>query len=113
MSLEVPESNLMELHSSSQVQEAEVGAGSSTGIRPSESKPIVDQSAMPAKGHLRPVILPIVCAIALITAIAAGTAILLLGLRDRALANSEREMKNTALILAEQSDRAFQTLELV
>jgi hypothetical protein len=103
----------MELHSISQVQEAEVGAGNSTGVIPSESRPIVDHSAMPAKGHLRPVILPIVCAIALITAIAAGTAILLLGLRDRALANSEREMKNTALILAEQSDRAFQTLELV
>jgi diguanylate cyclase (GGDEF)-like protein/PAS domain S-box-containing protein len=34
-------------------------------------------------------------------------------LRDRALDASERELKNTALILAEQTDRAFQAVELL
>ena len=34
-------------------------------------------------------------------------------LRDRALFDSERELKNTALILAEQIDRTFQAIDLV
>ncbi len=34
-------------------------------------------------------------------------------LRDRALFDSERELKNTALILAEQIDRSFQAVDLV
>ncbi len=34
-------------------------------------------------------------------------------LRDRALLESERELKNTALILAEQIDRTFQAIDLV
>ena len=34
-------------------------------------------------------------------------------LRDRALFDSERELKNTALILAEQIDRTFQAVDLV
>ncbi len=34
-------------------------------------------------------------------------------LRNRALYESERELKNTSLILAEQMDRAFQGIDLV
>src|SRR4051812_12323303 len=92
--------------------QAEAGADNSTGAMPPELTPIVDQPAMRDKTQLRPVILSVVCAIALVTAIAAVTSILLFDLRDRALINSERELKNTALILAEQSERAFQTLDL-
>src|SRR5262249_4788204 len=44
---------------------------------------------------------------------ALGIAALALHFRDRALADAERELGNTALILAEQSDRAFQALDLV
>jgi diguanylate cyclase (GGDEF)-like protein/PAS domain S-box-containing protein len=49
----------------------------------------------------------------LIAVIAVGTTILVGSFRDRALADTERELKNTALILAEQIDRSFQALELV
>jgi PAS domain-containing protein len=38
---------------------------------------------------------------------------MLVGLRERALAASERELTNTALVLAEQTDRAFQAVELM
>src|SRR6185437_5304654 len=40
-------------------------------------------------------------------------AIMVDNLRDRALFDSERELKNTALILAEQIDRTFQAVDLV
>jgi len=39
--------------------------------------------------------------------------ILIFNVRNRALVDNERELKNIALILAEQTDRAFQALELV
>jgi diguanylate cyclase (GGDEF)-like protein len=55
----------------------------------------------------------VLCGILLITAIAVITAIMIDNLRDRALFESERELKNTALILAEQIDRSFQAIDLV
>jgi diguanylate cyclase (GGDEF)-like protein len=42
-----------------------------------------------------------------------STAIMVGNLRERALLESERELKNTALILAEQIDRTFQGIDLV
>jgi diguanylate cyclase (GGDEF)-like protein/PAS domain S-box-containing protein len=53
------------------------------------------------------------CAVLLIAGIAAGTVVIFQNLRDRALSDSERELGNTALILAEQLDRSFQSLDLV
>jgi diguanylate cyclase (GGDEF)-like protein len=61
----------------------------------------------------RPIRYLILCGVALIAAIAVGTAIMASNLRDRALFDSERELKNTALILAEQIDRSFQAVDLV
>ena len=61
----------------------------------------------------RPVRYLILCGALLIAAIVAGTAIMVDNLRDRALFDSERELKNTALILAEQIDRTFQAVDLV
>jgi diguanylate cyclase (GGDEF)-like protein len=61
----------------------------------------------------RPIRYLILCGVALIAAIAVGTAIMARNLRDRALFDSERELKNTALILAEQIDRSFQAVDLV
>jgi diguanylate cyclase (GGDEF)-like protein len=55
----------------------------------------------------------IFCGALLIAAIALSTAIMVGNFRNRALADSERELKNTALILAEQIDRSFQAVELV
>jgi methyl-accepting chemotaxis protein len=49
----------------------------------------------------------------LIAAIAVGSGFVLLKLRDRALADCEREMQNIAVVLAEQTDRSFQSVELI
>jgi diguanylate cyclase (GGDEF)-like protein/PAS domain S-box-containing protein len=61
----------------------------------------------------RPIRYLILCGVTLIAAIVVSTAIMVGHFRDRALADSERELKNTALILAEQLDRSFQSIELV
>jgi diguanylate cyclase (GGDEF)-like protein len=53
------------------------------------------------------------CGLVLMVAIATGTGIMVLKFREQAIADSQRELKNTALILAEETDRAFQALELV
>ena len=55
----------------------------------------------------------LLCAGLLIGAIAIGSACLVLDFRDRELRNTERELKNTALIVAEQLDRSFQAVDLV
>jgi diguanylate cyclase (GGDEF)-like protein len=61
----------------------------------------------------RPIRYLILCGVALIAAIVISTAIMVGNLRDRALLESERELKNTALILAQQIDRTFQGIDLV
>jgi diguanylate cyclase (GGDEF)-like protein len=61
----------------------------------------------------RPIRYLILCGVTLIAAIVVGTAIMVGNLRNRALFESERELKNTALILAEQIDRTFQGIDLV
>jgi diguanylate cyclase (GGDEF)-like protein/PAS domain S-box-containing protein len=63
--------------------------------------------------HDRPIRYLILCGATLIAAIVVGTAIMVGNLRDRALLDSERELKNTALILAEEMDRTFQAIDLV
>src|SRR5947209_4925632 len=49
----------------------------------------------------------------IITAVAVGTAVMVDNFRDRALADTQRELKNTALILAGEIDRKFQAIELI
>jgi hypothetical protein len=49
----------------------------------------------------------------IIAAVAVATAVMVDNFRDRALADTERELKNTALILAGQIDRKFQAIELI
>jgi diguanylate cyclase (GGDEF)-like protein/PAS domain S-box-containing protein len=61
----------------------------------------------------RPIRYLILCGVALIAAIVVSTAIMVGNLRERAIFDSERELKNTALILAEQIDRSFQAIDLV
>ena len=63
--------------------------------------------------HNSPIRYLILCGVLLISAIAVSTAITVDSFRNRALVDSERELKNTALILAEQLDRSFQAVELV
>jgi diguanylate cyclase (GGDEF)-like protein len=61
----------------------------------------------------RPIRYLILSGVLLMATIVIITAIMVSNLRARALLNSERELKNTALILAEQLDRSFQSIELV
>src|SRR5262245_33486687 len=60
-----------------------------------------------------PLRLLVVCGCLLIAAIAGGTAVLVDNLHERALAESERELKDTALVLTEQIDRSFQAVEAI
>jgi diguanylate cyclase (GGDEF)-like protein/PAS domain S-box-containing protein len=53
------------------------------------------------------------CGLLLALTIALGTWAVLVELRNRALASAERELQNIVLVLAEQTDRAFQAIELV
>jgi diguanylate cyclase (GGDEF)-like protein/PAS domain S-box-containing protein len=55
----------------------------------------------------------ILCGILLIGAVIVATAGMLLNFRDRELAESERGLKGLALVLAEQIDRDFQSIELI
>src|SRR6266700_902552 len=61
----------------------------------------------------RPIRSLVLFGVLLVAAIVVGIAMATSTFRDRELANSERELKNTALILAEQTDRAIQSLDLV
>jgi hypothetical protein len=69
--------------------------------------------ALRAKWRPSPLTLLVCCGLVLVSAIATGTGLMILHYRDRAMSSNERELKSTALILAEHSDRAFQALELV
>ena len=75
--------------------------------------PVVGNSATAGKVNSRPIILIIMSGIALIAAIAIGTAITIANLRDSALANGERELGNTALLLAKHADHEIEELDLV
>jgi diguanylate cyclase (GGDEF)-like protein len=61
----------------------------------------------------RPIRYLILSGVLLIAAIVLSTAIMVGNFRNHAMADSKRELKNTALILAEQIDRSFQEIELV
>jgi diguanylate cyclase (GGDEF)-like protein/PAS domain S-box-containing protein len=63
--------------------------------------------------HRNPVRPFIFVGVLLIAAVSLGTAVAMLQLRERALADSERELGNTALILAEQVDQSFHAVELL
>jgi len=53
------------------------------------------------------------CSALLMCVIVAGTIAIIVDLRARALADTERELRNMALVLAEQIDRSFEAVALV
>jgi hypothetical protein len=55
----------------------------------------------------------VICGVFLVATITVGTALILSNLREHAITDRERELQNIALVLAEQTDRAFQALDLV
>jgi len=54
-----------------------------------------------------------ICGVFLIGAIVLGIVVAIMNLRERAVAEGERELKNTAHILSEQINQTFQAIELV
>jgi len=75
---------------------------------------IVDNSAAAKSAWLsRPIRLIIICGIILVGAVIAATAGLLLNLRDRDLADGESDLSRLTLVLAEQIDQTFQSVELI
>src|SRR5437899_530381 len=61
----------------------------------------------------RAVQLLVLCGLLLASAIWAGTSFIVASLHNGVLADNERELRNLALVLAEQTDRTFQALEVV
>jgi len=61
----------------------------------------------------RPIRFVIGCGTLLMAAIVGGAVLTAFQMHNRILTDNERELSNTALILAEHSDRALQTVELI
>jgi len=80
---------------------------------PRKRRNVIDIRAAAGKLRSRPIMLLIASGVALIAAIVIATMATIFNLRDRALADSETELRNLALVLAEQTDRSFQAVELV
>ncbi len=58
-----------------------------------------------------PVRVLVACGAAIVIAVVVAMGLILSGLRERALADSGRQLRNTSFILAEETDRALQALE--
>src|SRR5712692_7534364 len=89
------------------------GSGPSTESQPWRSMPIAGTSSSRNRARLGPVRLFLMCGVLLIAAVAIGTGLILSNLRERALSDRKSTLQNIALVLAEQTDRAFQDIDLV
>src|SRR5262249_13852007 len=61
----------------------------------------------------RPVLVLVACGFLIAGTIAVGAKLILSDLENRALANHARELQNIVLVLAEQTDRTLQAIELL
>jgi diguanylate cyclase (GGDEF)-like protein/PAS domain S-box-containing protein len=76
--------------------------------------PIADNSAAPrVPWHARPIRLIIICGIILVGVVIAATVSLLSNLYNHAIDEKARALESLALVLAEQIDRSFQSIELI
>jgi diguanylate cyclase (GGDEF)-like protein/PAS domain S-box-containing protein len=66
-----------------------------------------------APWYSRPIQLIVVCGLILIAVITIVTSSLLANLRDRDLAEKEQTLKSLSVVLAEQLDRSFQSIDLI
>jgi diguanylate cyclase (GGDEF)-like protein/PAS domain S-box-containing protein len=81
---------------------------------PGDAKCVADDMPIGKIAWLsRPGQLIVICGILLIGAVMAATGVLLLNLRDRDLAETERRLNGLALVLAEQTDRNFQSIGII
>jgi diguanylate cyclase (GGDEF)-like protein/PAS domain S-box-containing protein len=90
-------------------------AESLEGRTPPELAARVPDTSVRARApwYSRPIQLIVVCGIILIAVVTAVTSSLLSNLRDRDLANKEHDLGSLALVLAEQLDRSFQSIDLI
>src|SRR5260221_1897884 len=72
-----------------------------------------DRKASSVNARGRIVHLIVACSVLFACVIIAGATIVVTNLRDRTLADTERELRTTALLLAEQTARSFEALTLV
>ena len=84
-------------------------AGIRTGRMPADDTDPTDADAPVRRGPIRWLIM---CGVLLIVAIVIGTAITVGEFRERALANSERELENTLLLLTRHFDQQLEQLDL-
>jgi diguanylate cyclase (GGDEF)-like protein/PAS domain S-box-containing protein len=84
-----------------------------TGQSARSAWPGASKSSAPKPARSRAVQLLVLCGLLLASAILAGTSFIVASLHHRVLADNERELRNLALVLAEQADRTFQALEVV
>jgi PAS domain S-box-containing protein len=93
------------------------GAASASGPRPGASgdprTPAEDEPDAERASWPRALTLIVAGGIVLIAATVLATGALVLHARNHELADSERELSNTTLILAEQIDRTYEAIELV
>jgi diguanylate cyclase (GGDEF)-like protein/PAS domain S-box-containing protein len=90
------------------------GDGASQGHSAGGSAAVaLDAPAPGATRRMRAAHLLMICGLLLAAVVSVGSVGVVLDLRDRALATAERELSNTARVLAEQTDRAFQTVEFL
>ena len=82
-------------------------------VRSPASARFAEPSGAPRNRRSRPITLLIVGACVLIVAIAVGTAAMIYNLRNRLLADNERELQNVALVVAAQADGIFEAAERV
>lgn len=96
------------------VAQFNVTSGYGGQMPPEEPAHVTDHSVAPRLSwYSRPTRLIFICGIIMVTVVVVATASLLSNLRDRDLAEKERTLENLALVLAEQSDRSFQSIELI
>jgi hypothetical protein len=74
---------------------------------------VADKSAVRGVTRSHVAKLFVLSGLLLAAAVIFGTGFILSNLRDHALAERQRELQNVVLVLAEQTDRAFQAVELI
>src|SRR5258708_1830319 len=86
--------------------------GSMQGQAGGPSRQRANSRRVPAT-HRRPAPLPGLCGALLVTAIFAGTIMMVGEFRERALVNSERELENTVTLLARHFDQQFEDSDTI
>jgi hypothetical protein len=88
-------------------------SGPRTEAQRRRSMAIAANLVTPNSARFRPARLLSMCGVLLAAAVTVGTGLILSNLRERALIDSESALQNIALVVAEQTERAFQAIDFV